>query len=405
MRRPGLVAIGIARAITAFAQDAEPIQLEYVYEEGEQYRVLSTVEQDVWINGIYSHYATILNRISISVPRVEDGRGYHVARFVTSEEAVGGVGANEGFTWGEEYESEFWRDVLGYYEIEPKYYMPVVRDVPVFPDRALAPGDTWSADGHEVHDFRRVFGIPEPYEFPIPVTYEFVDVVERDGREYALIDVSYNVFYRPDRSYPGATYPVRISGYSDQRIYWDLRAGRPHEYEEEWGFVFLFSSGDEVVYEGTAGARVVEASRMDRTRVAEEVRRDLDELGFEDQDVVEDERGVTIRLDNILFPPDSPLLRESEKQKLSAIAAILNRYPDRDILVGGHTALAGTPEGRQQLSEQRAAAVANYLLELGVRERDQMILRGFGATEPVADNATDEGRRRNRRVEITILEN
>jgi len=392
-------------AIAAFAQDAEPIQLEYVYEEGEQYRVLSTVEQDVWINGIYSHYATILNRISISVPRVEDGRGYHVTRFVTSEEVPGGVSVYEGFTWGKEYESEFWRDRLGYYEIEPKYYMPVVRDVPVFPDRALTPGDTWSADGHEVHDFRDSFGIPEPYEFPIPVTYEFVDVVERDGREYALIEVSYNVFYRPDRSYPGAIYPVRISGFSDQLIYWDLRAGRPHEYEEEYAFVFVLSTGDEVVYEGTAGARVVEASRMDRTRVAEEVRRDLDDLGFEDQDVVEDERGVTIRLDNILFPPDSPLLRESEKEKLAAIAAILNRYPDRDILVGGHTALAGTPEGRQQLSEQRAAAVANYLLELGVRERDQMILRGFGATEPVADNATEEGRRRNRRVEITILEN
>src|SRR6056297_1597234 len=133
MRRPGLIAIGMLMAIAAFAQDAEPIQLEYVYEEGEQYRVLSTVEQDVWINGIYSHYATILNRISISVPRVEDGRGYHVARFVTSEEVLGGVSVYEGFTWGEEYESEFWRDRLGYYEIAPRYYMPVVRDVPVFP--------------------------------------------------------------------------------------------------------------------------------------------------------------------------------------------------------------------------------------------------------------------------------
>ncbi|MFW6312832.1 MAG: OmpA family protein, partial [Spirochaetota bacterium] len=367
MKRSGLVAIGLLMAIPMLAQETAPVSLEYFYEEGEQYRVLSTVEQDVWMNGVYSHYATILNRISISVPRVEDGRGYHVARFVTSEEAVGGAGENEGFTWGEEYESEFWRDGRGYYEIDPQYYMPVVRDVPVFPDRALAPGDTWSADGHEVHDFRRSFGIPEPYEFPIPVTYEFREVVERDGREYALIEVSYNVFFRPDRSYPGATYPVRISGFSDQLIYWDLRAGRPHEYEEEYAFVFVLSTGDEVVYEGTAGARVVEASRMDRTRVAEEVRRDLDELGFEDQDVVEDERGVTIRLDNILFPPDSPLLRDSEKEKLRAIAQILNRYPERDILIGGHTALAGTAEGRQQLSERRAAAVANYLLELDVR--------------------------------------
>jgi outer membrane protein OmpA-like peptidoglycan-associated protein len=237
------------------------------------------------------------------------------------------------------------------------------------------------------------------------VTYEYGGTVERDRRAYALIDVSYNVFYRPDRTYPGATYPVRISGFSDQRIYWDVEAGRPHEYEEEYAFVFVLSSGDEVVYEGTARARIVEASRMDRARVAEEVRRDLDELGFEDQDVVEDERGVTIRLDTIQFPPDSAYLRESEKEKLRAVAQVLKRYPERDIFIGGHTALAGTEAGRQRLSGDRAAAVANYLLELGVRQRDEMILRGFGATEPVAENTTEAGRRKNRRVEITILEN
>lgn len=404
MKRYGIGLLVLALASLAGAQESTR-ELRYYYEAGEQYRVLSTVEQDVWINGQYSHAATILNRISIEIPRVEEGRGYHVATFVTSEESIGVGGSDQVFTWGEEYDSEFWRDRFGYFDIASRYFMPVVRDVPVFPDRALAPGDTWSADGYEVHDFRRSFGIPEPYQFPIPVSYEFEDVIERDGREYAVITVTYNVFYRPNRSYPGAVYPVRISGFSDQRILWDLRAGRPHEYEEEYAFVFSLSSGDEVVYEGTADARVIEASRMDRRRVAEEVRRDLDDLGFEDQEVVEDERGVTIRLDNILFPPDSAVLRDSEKEKLRAIASILNRYPERDIFIGGHTALAGTEAGRLSLSQSRASAVANYLLELGVRELDQMILRGFGATEPVADNATEAGRRRNRRVEITILEN
>ncbi|MFW5689720.1 MAG: OmpA family protein, partial [Spirochaetota bacterium] len=394
--------LGLLAVATLGAQEAH--EFEFVYEEGEQYRVISTVEQDVWTNGVYRHHATVLNRISISIPEVEDGRGYHVATFVTSEEAIRGQG-DLIFQWGQEYNSEFWRDEQGRYEIGSQYYMPVVRDVPVFPDRPLQPGDTWSADGYEVHDFRTGFGIPEPYRFPIPVTYEFEGIVERDGREYALINVKYNVFYRPNRSYPGAIYPVRISGFSNQRIYWDLRAGRPHEYEEEWALIFVLSTGDEAVYEGTASARIVEATRMDRARVAEEVRRDLDDLGFEDQDVVEDERGVTIRLDTIQFPPDSDLLRESEKEKIRAIAQILNRYPERDIMIGGHTALAGTREGRELLSERRAAAVASYLLELGVRERDQMILRGFGATEPVADNATPDGMRRNRRVEITILEN
>lgn len=398
--RPVLI---LAVLFLASAQAVTADLLSFYYEQGDRYRILSTVDQDVYVNGLFSHHAQILNRISVEVTAVEDGRGYHVSEIVTSQESVGA--GSEVFAWGEQYESEYWRDPQGFYEIGPQYFMPVVRDVPLFPDREVQAGDTWSGTGQEVHDFRLGFGIPDPYRFPIPVSYEFLDTVTRDGREYARIRVNYNVFYRPDRTYPGAIHPVRITGFSNQLLFFDLAAGRLQEYEEEYALIFLLSNGDEVAFEGSAEARVVEASRMDRARIAEEVRQDLNELGFEDQDVVEDDRGVTIRLDNILFPPDSAFLRDSEKRKLETIAQILLRYPDRGILVGGHTALAGTEAGRLQLSQQRAAAVANYLLELGVRERDDIILRGFGATEPVDSNTTEEGRRRNRRVELTILEN
>jgi outer membrane protein OmpA-like peptidoglycan-associated protein len=394
------VTIGLLAAVAGLSLAEETFR--FVYEEGEQYRVLSTVEQDVWLNDLYSHHATILNRIAITVTDVEGGRGFHDATFVTSEESVN---AAQVFSWGEEYQSRFWRDELGFYEIEPIYFMPVVRDVPVFPEEAIEPGDTWTRQGSEVHDFRRSFGIPDAYDFPIPVNYRYEGNTEQDGREFALIRVEYNVFYRPNRSYPGAIYPVRISGHSNQLVYWDIAAGRPYSYQEEYAFVFTVSTGDEVLYEGTAEARVIEASRMDRPQVVDEIREDLDALGFEDQEVIADERGVTIRLDNILFPPDSPLLRETERAKLAGIAEILNNYPDRDILITGHTALAGTETGRLQLSRERAGAVATYLLELGVRNPDQIIQHGVGAQEPVADNATESGRRKNRRVEITILEN
>lgn len=397
MRRFSVIALLLC-VLPAVAADT----FRFYYEEGEQYRVLSRVEQDVWLNGRYSHHATIYNRIAIRITQVDDSAGFHDATFVTSEESRNG---EQVFRWGEEYESRFWRNELGFFDIDPVYFMPVVRDVPVFPDQPIEVGDTWSAEGTEVHDFRRSFGIPDAYQFPIPVSYEYQTDVEREGREFALIKVDYTVYYRPNRGYPGALYPVLISGYSSQNVYWDKQAGRPHEYNEEYGFTFVLSSGDEVVYEGTAEARVIEATRMDRPRMVEEIRDELDALGFEDQEVVADERGVTIRLDNILFPPDSPLLRDSEKEKLRAIAEILVQYPDRDILITGHTALAGTERGRQQLSEERAAAVAAYLLQLEVREPQEMIQRGVGATEPVASNDTEAGMRKNRRVEITILEN
>ena len=400
MRRLPIIVMLIA--LFAAYPVAAQLQFEFTYEADEQYRVISTVEQDVWYNGRLSHHATILNRISIEVADAADGRGYHRATFLTSEESTDG---REVFTWGEEYYSEFWRDQFGHYEIEDRYFMPVVRDVPVFPATALSPGDTWSAPGSEVHDFRRSFKIPDAFHFPIPVSYTYTGDIERDGREFAVIQIAYNVFHRPTQRYPGATYPVRITGSSRQTVYWDIRAGRPHSYEETYEFLFGLSSGDQVLFEGTAEARIVEASRMDRTQVINEIRTELDQRGFEDQDVVEDERGVTIRLDTIMFPADSAFLRESELAKLRSIAEILANYSDRDILITGHTALAGTEDGRLALSRERAMSVGQYLLELGVRQPDQLIMRGVGASAPVADNATEEGMRLNRRVEITILEN
>jgi outer membrane protein OmpA-like peptidoglycan-associated protein len=85
----------------------------------------------------------------------------------------------------------------------------------------------------------------------------------------------------------------------------------------------------------------------------------------------------------------------------------LEKFPDRDIAIAGHTARASgyTEEDYQALSEKRANAVGDFLLALGARRPAQVTTRGMGARMPLGDNATEEGRRKNRRVEITILEN
>jgi outer membrane protein OmpA-like peptidoglycan-associated protein len=86
------------------------------------------------------------------------------------------------------------------------------------------------------------------------------------------------------------------------------------------------------------------------------------------------------------------------------IAVILTKYPSRNILIGGHTALAGTGEGRLQVSTQRAQAVADFLVYLDSRGPDEITVQGYGAERPLADNSTAEGQALNRRVEITILD-
>jgi len=378
-------------------------EFSFKYREGEQYRIMSTVKEDVLINGVYSHTAEILNKISIEVAKVEEGSGYLNADFQTSERSAGSGGV---YSWGQQYYSRFWRDELGIYDIEDHYYMPVVRNVPRFPKKNLEPGETWSGEGHEVHDFRTNFGIQEPYRFPITVHYHYLGKETREGEEYDLISIEYNVYYRADRDYHGSfPYPARLTGVSEQLLYWDNILGQPEYYSEQFEFLLILSNGATVEYRGTAEAQVIRSLAMDRKKIAEEIAETLKKDNIDDANVKIDEKGVTITLENIQFLPDSAVLIEREQSKLAVIAGILSSFPERDILITGHTALAGTEEGRQKLSELRAKTVGEYLLYLGAKEPEQITVRGMGARVPLADNSTEAGKKKNRRVEITILEN
>ncbi len=386
----------------SFSANAAAETFQFKYHAGEKYRILSKVDQNVFIDGVFHHQAQILNRIAVEVAVVQGNSGFLEADFRTSEEATDRVSV---FRWGQHYYSEYWRGRLGYYDIDDKYFMPVVRNVPVFPERNIEIGEMWSAMGSEAHDFRDTFGISEALRFPIPVVYTYLGKKEKDGKEWDHIEIRYNVFHKPQRIANSVLYPVRITGFSHQFLFWDNVRGRPYAYEEEYSFVFSMSNGSSIEWTGTAEAKVIESSLMDKDLVAKQVEEDIITLGIEDTEVETTDLGVTLRMENIQFLPDSAVLLDSEKDKLRRIAGILKKYPERDILITGHTAFAGTAEGRRILSQERAAAVGQYLLELGVRDRERLITRGIGAEEPLADNSTEAGRRKNRRVEITIMEN
>jgi outer membrane protein OmpA-like peptidoglycan-associated protein len=86
------------------------------------------------------------------------------------------------------------------------------------------------------------------------------------------------------------------------------------------------------------------------------------------------------------------------------LADILNKYPDTNILVEGHTDSDGGNEYNQKLSEERAGSVANQLLGRGVVQ-SRVTRVGYGETQPIASNETSDGKRQNRRVEIAIFAN
>jgi outer membrane protein OmpA-like peptidoglycan-associated protein len=392
----------VALLLFTAADVAAEQRFRFEYNEGEQYRILSTVDQNVFIDGMFSHRAEALNRISVTVEEVKDDAGFIDFRYSHSLKATMRSGV---YRYGQEFASEFWRDERGRYTIEPEFLVPPTQNVPILPEDPVDERDTWTATGTEVFDLESILNVEGIVRAEMPVQYEYLGLREWKDGEYPAFSITYNVFHRPEQKSTDPWYPVRITGSTDQTYYWDPDRGRAKGYEESYVFVFNVANGQTIQFEGTASAEVLNAEPLDREKVQEDVERDLEDLGVDDASVSSDEEGVTITLDNIQFPPDSALLVESEREKLRRIATILRKYPERDILITGHTALAGTAEGRQQLSEERAAAVGNFLLEQGVRNRERLLYRGMGARDPVADNSTEEGMRKNRRVEITILEN
>jgi outer membrane protein OmpA-like peptidoglycan-associated protein len=104
---------------------------------------------------------------------------------------------------------------------------------------------------------------------------------------------------------------------------------------------------------------------------------------------------------DVLFDLDSSALRSESRTTLRELADNFEQYPDNIILVEGHTDSSGTEQHNQRLSEQRAANVADYLIENGVRSSSVTVF-GYGESRPKSSNASAEGRQLNRRVEIHI---
>ncbi|MCL2804948.1 MAG: OmpA family protein [Treponema sp.] len=382
---------------------------EYKHYSGSRYRILSVVDQAVFVNNRLSHRAEILNRIAVEVTGVVDGKGQHKAVFQTSErliyDSIHGIqNAETAFHWSREYESVFERDRFGRLTIDPKYYMPVVRNVPVFPDKAITVGESWRAEGHEVHDFRDAFGIQEPYRIPFIANYEYIGMREWKEQSYPAFTVQYRITSRPPVA-RGRIYPVRISGEFDQMVFWDHALGQAIAYKENFKITFEMSDRRTIEFRGTAQAEFVESENMNREQLVTEIIEEINRLEIPDVNVRVVEEGISLSLEDIRFYPDSDRMLPGEQEKLDRIAGILMRYPNRDIMVSGHAALAGSRDYLMTLSERRATTVANYLLSQNVRSLDRIVIRGYGAERPIADNNTEEGMRRNRRVEITLLEN
>ncbi|MFR2859522.1 MAG: OmpA family protein [Alistipes ihumii] len=151
-----------------------------------------------------------------------------------------------------------------------------------------------------------------------------------------------------------------------------------------------------------AGVGALIGRRMDKQKA------ELEKIEGAQVETVTDENDLqAIKVtfnDKILFATGKSDLSDASRSALGKFAASLAQSPETDIAIYGHTDNTGSRAVNQKLSEERAQAVANYLIGQKV-DPVRITTRGLAYDSPIADNSTEEGRAQNRRVEILITAN
>ena len=114
------------------------------------------------------------------------------------------------------------------------------------------------------------------------------------------------------------------------------------------------------------------------------------------------EKGRSYTINDIYFETDKYDLNDKAKLVIEEFADFMKDHPHISVEIQGHTDNVGNPDYNLFLSDDRARAVYNYIIELGV-DKNRVSFKGYGITRPIVTNATEEGRARNRRTEFYII--
>lgn len=200
-------------------------------------------------------------------------------------------------------------------------------------------------------------------------------------------------------------YPERIYGFNYGTFLWDMEKNIPVSQQER--YQILFGYGRELSYASLQyKMNIISTYKIYDAITKEEEdynRKILEDNLYNDDNVTIDTvpEGLVLRLGEILFDTDSYTLKPDAKNTIdNVIKAIKETYPDREIIVEGHTDNTGRKEYNQELSEKRAKTVADYILPN--LDHDKLSYKGLADDEPIASNDTPDGRRKNRRVDIII---
>lgn len=365
---------------------------------GERIESVKTADVEYYENGLLKKTYKERNIVDLTVIAIAPKGGYRVSGVFKIFRLYDG---NSVFHLEEEYSSDFIIHTNGKFEVPYNYFMPNVRHIPTFPDKEISLTHSWNSEAMEIV---KVNNAPN-LAMALSADYLFANIETNENND-PLAVIQYHIMTDKDLLQAGLSrngYPERIYGFNYGTFLWDMNKNIPVSQTER--YQILFGYGKNLSYLSLQyKMNIISTYKIYSTITEEE--NEINRKKLEDNlnyDVVVDTvpEGLVIRLGEILFDTDSYTLKEDAKDTVdNIINAIKQTYPDREIIVEGHTDNTGEANYNQALSEKRAKTVADYILPK--LEHDKLSYRGFGDKEPIASNDNPDGRQKNRRVDIII---
>lgn len=286
-----------------------------------------------------------------------------------------------------------------------KSTLPHLQGILYFPSTNLNIGDVWENDVEIEIPFLFSDQI-ETFQITSRVRYTLREPMFDEGRQYQRVTASWMPFFIVDKKTSELTGLSRIAGLSNIDLLWDVKSGSPKKIALQEEVQFIYTDKSFAYFRKETNQTIKTAIEIIREQVASEIQEKITSGNIKDIEVKQADQGLMLSIDNIQFSADSADLLESEKIKLDSVGSLIRNLTKNKIMVVGHAAnQAGSDEQELfDLSESRAAAVANYLVNAQIKTRSMIVSKGMGGTEPIATNETPEGRAKNRRVEIIIID-
>jgi len=283
--------------------------------------------------------------------------------------------------------------------------IPYLQGIPAFPKTDLVPGAVWSTKATVSYDLS-AFGFAEPVVIEVPVSYILKEITDIDSRSFYHILAEWAPIFIPTKEITKKTGIVRISGLSSMDLYWDNKSGAPKRSTLTEEIQYRFAEKTSLLVKRETGEEFKTVTDLERELVVRDLNQQIVTQKVANVEVKQSDAGVVLSVDNIQFDAESTKLADSEKAKLTKIGNLLSSLQDRWLSVVGHAAnpAGSDPAELLTLSAARAQAVADFLVQSGIRTADSVVASGMGGTKPLATNETAEGRTKNRRVEIVIID-